>query len=52
MHKQEIIDTLKVQWYNWLCLNQPSFKLLGLDERGTMVDCIVDCIMKHKHEIV
>jgi hypothetical protein len=40
--KQALIDELKVKWYNWLCLNEPGFKTLGLDERGKYVNCIVE----------
>lgn len=46
--KQALIDELKVKWYNWLCLNSPIFECLGLDERGILVNCVVEYVMENE----
>ena len=50
--KQSMIDNLKVEWYNWLYLNEPGFKHLGLDERGLYVECIVKTYINELEKII
>lgn len=50
--KQVMIDRLKVEWYNWLYVNEPGFKHLGLDERGLYVECIVKAYIDEIENII
>jgi len=49
MNKKDI-DRLTTKWYHKLCLNLSQFNQLGLDERGQLVNSIVEYMIKNNLE--
>jgi len=49
MNKKDI-DILTTKWYHKLCLNLSQFNQLGLDERGQLVNSIIEYMIKNNLE--